>query len=339
MPEPSGASPLPPVERVRPGLWSVPVPLPNNSLRYVFVYVFETDRGPFLIDAGWNTDDALAALSEGMRHLGSDISEVQGVLVTHIHPDHYGLAGHIRDLSGAWIALHPADAALIHDRYEAPTDLLERVGAMLRRMGAPPEELATLQNASMPVLPFVESVRPDVLMEDGDKPEIPGWDLAAIWTPGHSPGHLCFWESSNALMLSGDHVLPRITPNIPFHPQAGADPLGDYLRSLQKLEAYDADEVLPAHEHRFVGLGSRLAELHSHHEARFGEVIAAIRDGATSAWDIASRMGWSRPWNRIEGFMRRAAVGEALAHLRALEMRGIVREVPEEPSRWELLAS
>ncbi|MBV8951484.1 MAG: MBL fold metallo-hydrolase, partial [Actinobacteria bacterium] len=80
--------PLPPVERVRPGLWSVPVPLPNNSLRYVFVYVFETDLGPFLIDAGWNTDDAFAALSAGMRHLGSDLAEVQGVMVTHIHPDH-----------------------------------------------------------------------------------------------------------------------------------------------------------------------------------------------------------------------------------------------------------
>ncbi len=332
-----GSGPLPPVERVRPGLWSVPVPLPNNSLRYVFVYVFETDRGPFLIDAGWNTDEAFAALSAGMQHLGSDVSEVQGVMVTHIHPDHYGLAGRIREVSGAWIALHPADAALIHDRYEEPADLLQRVGAMLRRMGAPDEELGSLQNASMPVLPFVESVKPDVLMEDGDKPEVPGWDLAAIWTPGHSPGHLCFWESGNALMLSGDHVLPRITPNIPFHPQAGTDPLGDYLRSLEKLEAYDADEVLPAHEHRFVGLPQRLGELRAHHEARFAEVIGAIRDGATSAWDIASRMGWSRPWNRIEGFMRRAAVGEALAHLRALEMRGIVREIAGEPSRWELV--
>jgi glyoxylase-like metal-dependent hydrolase (beta-lactamase superfamily II) len=330
--------PLPPVERVRPGLWSVPVPLPNNSLRYVFVYVFDTDRGPFLVDAGWNTDDAFAALSAGLRHLGSDIAEVQGVLVTHIHPDHYGLAGRVREVSGAWIALHPADAALIHDRYEEPTDLLERVGAMLRRMGAPAEELASLQNASMPVLPLVGTVKPDLLVEDGDKPDVPGWDLAAIWTPGHSPGHLCFWEAANALMLSGDHVLPRITPNIPFHPQAGANPLGDYLDSLQKLEGYEADEVLPAHEHRFVGLRARLAELQAHHEARFAEVIAAIRDGATTAWDIASGMGWSRAWNGIEGFMRRAAVGEALAHLRALEQRGLVREVPGEPSRWDLVA-
>src|SRR5437870_5509221 len=279
-------SPLPPVELVRPGIWSIPVPIPNNPLRYVFVYAFETDAGPYIVDAGWNTDDAFAALSDGLTHVGSSITDVQGVLVTHIHPDHYGLAGRVREASGGWIGLHRADAALIHDRYQEPTELLQRVGAMLRRMGAPPDELASLQNAAMPVLPFVSAVEPDVLVEDGDKPEVPGWDLSAIWTPGHSPGHLCFWEPRHRVMLSGDHVLPRITPNIPFHPQAGDDPLGAYLRSLERLGAYDADEVLPAHEHRFVGLSGRLDELVEHHDHRFAEVLEALRDGLTTAWDV-----------------------------------------------------
>jgi glyoxylase-like metal-dependent hydrolase (beta-lactamase superfamily II) len=330
------ANPLPPVEQVRPGLWSVPVPLPNNSLRYVFVYVFETDAGPYIVDTGWNTDDAFAALSAGLEQIGTSVSAVQGVLVTHIHPDHYGLAGRVRASSGAWVGLHPEDAALVKDRYEEPTDLLERVAAMLRRMGAPPEELATLQNAAMPVRPFVDAAQPDRLIEDGAAADIPGWDVTAIWTPGHSPGHLCFWEPRNEVMLSGDHILPRITPNIPFHPQAGADPLGDFLASLEKLTAYTSREVLPAHEHRFVGLTGRIHELIGHHERRFAEVLAAIRDGHTSAWDIASRMGWSRPWERIDGFMKRAAVGEAMAHLRTLEKRGYVREVMGEPSRWEI---
>jgi glyoxylase-like metal-dependent hydrolase (beta-lactamase superfamily II) len=332
-----GPSPLPPVERVRPGVWSIPVPLPNNSLRYVFVYVFETDAGPYLVDAGWNTEDAYAALDTGLSELGCGVADVRGVLVTHIHPDHYGLAGRIREASGAWVALHPADAALVHDRYEEPTDLLERVGAMLRRLGAPADEVDSLQRAAMPVLPFVSTVKHDVLVEDGDRPEVPGWDLLALWTPGHSPGHLCFWEPRDRLMLSGDHVLPRITPNISFHPQAGIDPLGDYLRSLARLEEFDADEVLPAHEHRFVNLAGRLSELQAHHEHRFAEVVAAVRDGVTTAWDIAARMRWSRSWDRIEGFMRRAAAGEAMAHLRALEQRGVLVEVQGEPSHWQIV--
>jgi glyoxylase-like metal-dependent hydrolase (beta-lactamase superfamily II) len=328
--------PFPEVERVLPGLWSIPVPLPQNSLRYVLVYLFETDRGPYLVDAGWNTDDAFGALVAGMKVAGCEVSEVQGVMVTHIHPDHYGLAGRIRDASGAWISLHPADAELIHDRYDEPDDLLLRVAAALRRMGAPDEELEPLRNASMPMRPLVDPVVPDVLLEDGQKPEVPGWDLTAIWTPGHSPGHLCFYEGRRQLMLSGDHVLPRITPNIPYHPQAGANPLGQYLESLDKLEPYEVEEVLPAHEYRFTDLHRRLEELRQHHRERFNEVIAILRDGPHTAWDIAAHMKWSRSWDDIAGFMRRAAVGEAVSHLRVLELDGLIRVEEGEPALWYL---
>lgn len=332
-------SPLPPVERVRPGLWSVPVPIPANSLRYVFVYVFETDRGPYIVDTGWNTEEAYDALGAGLADIGTSVSEVQGILVTHLHPDHYGLAGRVREASGAWIGLHPADAALIHDRYVDTDFLVGLMGSALQRAGAPLEELDALQHAAMPVLSFVTPAIPDILVEDEDKLDIPGWDIMALWTPGHSPGHLCLWEAHNNLMLSGDHVLPRITPNISFHPQAGNDPLGDFLASLDRVGRYDAEEVLPGHEHRFVNLAARVAELHEHHEKRFAEVVAALEGGATSGWEVATLMKWSRPWAGIDGFMRRAAVLEALAHLRALEVRGIVVEVVEGegPSKWHLV--
>ncbi len=330
-------APLPPVEQVRPGVWSIPVPIPNNPLRYVLVYVFETEGGIYLVDAGWNTDDAFDTLAAGLTELGATIGDVRGVMVTHIHPDHYGLAGRVRETSGAWVALHPADAALIPDRYMQPEELLTRMEEAMKRYGAPPEEIGTLSHASMPVLAFVSTVKPDVLLEDGDKPEVPGWDLQAIWTPGHSPGHLCFWEPRHRLMLTGDHVLPRITPNISFHPQSGDDPLGFFLASLEKLQPYDSQEVLPAHEHRFVGLPSRLDELLEHHDHRFAEVLDSIRAGDDTPWAVATRMQWSRSWDRISGFMRRAAVSEAMAHIRALERRGLVRELPGDPVRYEVV--
>jgi glyoxylase-like metal-dependent hydrolase (beta-lactamase superfamily II) len=314
------------VENVRPGLWSIPVPLPNNSLRYVFVYAFETDRGVYIVDAGWNTDDAYAALEAGLAIAGFAMTDVCGVIVTHMHPDHYGLAGRIREVSGAWVSLHPADAVLLKDRYDEPQDLLARVATMLRRFGAPADDIESLKNSSMAVLPFVKHAQPDVLLEDGERPDVPGWDLKAIWTPGHSPGHLCFWEPRYQLMLSGDHVLPRITPNIPYHPQAGLDPLGDYLRSLERMLDYDPAEVLPAHEHRFLGLAQRVEQLQVHHQQRFAEVVAAVQGGHDTAWEIAGRMHWSRSWDSIEGFMRRAAVGEAMAHVMALVRSGVLVE-------------
>jgi glyoxylase-like metal-dependent hydrolase (beta-lactamase superfamily II) len=211
------------------------------------------------------------------------------------------------------------------------------MGDLLRRDGAPPDEVETLQQASMPIRALVSSVPPDVFIEDGDKPDVPGWDLTAIWTPGHSPGHLCFYVPDHRLMLSGDHVLPRITPNISFHPQAGPNPLADFLTSLEKVATHDVEEVLPAHEYRFADLPGRVAVLKAHHQARFDEVTAAIRDGVSTAWELASRMTWSRPWEQIQGFMRRAAVGETLAHLRYLESLGVVREEVGEPSHWRLV--
>jgi glyoxylase-like metal-dependent hydrolase (beta-lactamase superfamily II) len=328
--------PLPPVERLRPGLSVVPVPLPNNSLRYVFVYVFESDKGVYLVDAGWNTDDAYNALAAGLATSGYTMADVRGVMVTHIHPDHYGLAGRVREASGAWISLHPADARLIQDRYIEPTELLARVGAMLRRMGAPEPDVGALTSSAMPVRPLVDPVLPDVLLEDGERPDVPGWDLTAIWTPGHTPGHLCFWEPANEVLLTGDHVLPKITPNISFHPQASDDPLGDFLRALDRLDGYEPREVLPAHEHRFFDLHTRIEELRLHHAQRFREALAAIQGGHTTAWEIAERMTWSRPWADIDGWMRRAAVGETVAHLMAMHKRGAVVEEPGEPSHWVL---
>ncbi|MFI5048125.1 MAG: MBL fold metallo-hydrolase [Acidimicrobiia bacterium] len=329
--------PLPPVERVRPGLWSIPVPLPI-VLGYVLVYAFETDRGPYIVDAGWNTDEAFAALSSGLQTAGFDIGSVQGVLVTHIHADHYGLAGRLRDTSGAWIALHPADAALIHDRYEEPDDLLDRMRTYLRRLGAPQSDIDALTNASMPVRGFVDLAQPDVLLEDGERPDIPGWDLTAIWTPGHSPGHLCFWEPRNQLMCTGDCVLPRITPNISLNPQSGGNPLGDYLQSLDRLDTFGGD-ALPAHEWRFDDLRARTEELRRHHQHRLDEVIAAIRNGYGTTWEITPQMEWGRPIAEADTFTKRAAVSEAMAHLRLLEVRGVVREIDGEPVRWELVAA
>jgi len=104
---------MPPVERVGDGLWSIPVPIPNNPLRYVLVYAFELRDGVAIVDAGWDTADAWAALCGGLEHAGFAVGDVRAALITHIHPDHYGLAGRVRERSGAWVALHAADAALL----------------------------------------------------------------------------------------------------------------------------------------------------------------------------------------------------------------------------------
>ena len=328
---------LPPVESLGSGLWSVPVPMPQSSLRYVLVYLLERDDGVTMIDAGWDTEDAWDALNAGLGKAGYEIGDVRSVLVTHIHPDHYGLAGRVRENSGAWIALHPADADILPQRYMQMDSLLTRMRSHLLESGVPVGSLDEMRGASMPVRGFVNAVLPDVLLEDGDRPDVPGWNLRAVWTPGHSPGHLCFYDTERKVLLSGDHVLPRITPNISFHPQQTSNPLADFLDALDKVAELEVDEVMPAHEYRFRGLAQRIVQLRNHHEQRLSEITAALGEQpGMTAWEIAIGLTWSRPWDEISFWMQRSALGETLAHLIVLESRGTVRHSTGIPQRWEL---
>src|SRR5450631_3910339 len=260
---------LPDVERVRPGLWSIPVPLPSNPLRYVLVYLLELDAGAAVIDTGWSTDEAWSALVAGMAVAGYTPADVEAILITHIHPDHYGLAGRLREASGAWVALHPADAALLPGRYGAGIDtLVAQMRALLSDCGVPGAVTAELSEASMGLREFVSQAEPDVLLEHGRRVDLRGWDVVPLHTPGHSPGHVCFLDRRGRLLLSGDHVLPRISHNISVHTQQPANPLADYLASLRAVRDLDVEEVLPAHEWRFTALAARVDELLAHHNDR-----------------------------------------------------------------------
>jgi glyoxylase-like metal-dependent hydrolase (beta-lactamase superfamily II) len=129
------------------------------------------------------------------------------------------------------------------------------------------------------------------------------------------------------VLLTGDHVLPRISPNIGLQPTAATPPLAAHLGSLQRAAAYDSAEALPAHEYRFAGLASRARMLQAHHDRRCGEILAALdRLGKATAWQLAQELSWSRGWAAVTGFMRRAALAETAAHLQYLADRGEVGE-------------
>ena len=324
----------PRTEQVLDGLWSIPVPIPGSPLPYVLSYAFAVPGGVVLVDPGWDAPEALAALAEGLGAAGARVEDVRGVLVTHVHPDHYGLAARIRERSGAWVGLHPADAALVPDGDGDVEALLERTSRWVGQTGAPAADLAELRDAGTALRRFLVAGRPDVLVGDGDRPELPGWRLRALHTPGHTPGHLCFVEERTGVVLTGDHVLPTISPNISRHPRAGPDPLADYLASLERLRPLGDALALPGHQWRFRGLRGRLHELAAHHQGRLEETEAAVAAGAATIWEVATRLGWSRPWPEIAGIMRRAALGETAAHLTHLERRGRLERVGDTPLRW-----
>jgi glyoxylase-like metal-dependent hydrolase (beta-lactamase superfamily II) len=330
---------LPPVEQLRPDLWSIPVPIPHNPLRYVSVHAFALDGGGLgLLDAGWGSDESWAALTSGLASIGAGVEEVRGVLVTHLHYDHLGLAGRVRDASGAWIGMHPADAgAVARLNADGAQAMVDAEVEFLLRLGADRGEAVSDVGPSENLESFTRMAVADRLLEDGEHADFPGWRMRAVHTPGHTPGHLCFAEEGTRLFFSGDHVLPRISPNISTSHTGAADPLRDYLDSLAAVRDLDPAEVLPAHEWRFRGLDARVDALTAHHEQRLTELLAAIRSHPGSTpWQLAAHLTWSRPWDQYERRMRIFAVTETDAHLRLLATRGLVTTAGGPVPTWTL---
>jgi glyoxylase-like metal-dependent hydrolase (beta-lactamase superfamily II) len=321
---------MPSVEQLAGDLWSIPVPIPGSPLRYVSAYAFGTGGGTggglVLIDAGWGSEESWLALLAGLKSIGAEAADVRGVLVTHMHFDHIGLAGRLRRASGAWIALHPADhAVLARPDYRAAGPAVAAEADFMRGLGASAEEAAAAVGTAQEWAKYTSIELPDRMLADGELADVPGWKLRAVHTPGHTPGHLCFVDERSRRLFAGDHVLPRITPNISVQRADPVGPLEDYLASLARVRDLDIDEVLPAHEWRFKGLAERVDAIAAHHERRLAELLAAIRQHPGSTpWELAGHLTWSRPWDQYSGQMRIFAVTETAAHVHQLERRGLV---------------
>lgn len=330
---------LPPTEEVRPGLWSVPVPIPDSPLRYTLSYAFVGAWGVVMVDPGWDTADGRQVLAAGLAEAGAGVQDVAGVVVTHIHPDHHGLSGWLRETSGAWVAMHPAEAETLPARawrHRGPA----ADGDWLRQHGVPDEDAAGIIVNPDRVAELLTMAEPDRYLDDGDGVPLVDRDVRAVWTPGHTPGHLCLHDASAGVLLTGDHLLPRISPNIAVHSGRADDPLTAYLRSLDRTAAFGGDEALPAHEYRFRGIDRRAVALKDHHEERAKEVLAAVdRLPQPTTWAIAAELTWSRGWEALHGFMRRMALGETAAHLRQLVSTGTLAEPTGTPLLWRRVPS
>lgn len=321
------------------GIHSIKVPIPDNPLGNTLVYVLDTDRGPVLVDTGWDDPASYDALADGLAGIGTSIADIHGILVTHHHPDHHGLSGQVREASGAWIAMHAADIALVErTRRAEPGVWLGFVLGKLAAAGAPEAHLAPLRESRATgrtrTVPGsgLRVALPDREIVPGERLPLAGRRLRAVWTPGHTPGHVCLYEEDGRRLLSGDHLLPEITPHIGLYedPEDAmvADPLGDYLDSLERIGRLDVAEVLPAHQYAFADAGGRVSELLAHHADRLAALRGLIADEALTPWQLAERMEWNRPWEQIPYGSRNIAVSEAEAHVRRLVKAGLAEPVP-----------
>jgi glyoxylase-like metal-dependent hydrolase (beta-lactamase superfamily II) len=312
-------------------VWRLPLPLRDSPLGHVNTYLVRADNGYLLVDCGWDTADTLQALEGHLRTLDIALGDLRHLVITHIHPDHYGLAGRLRELSRASLSFHRLERLYIESRYHDAAELLDEMHEWLRVNGTPPAELDRLNRGSMGMLERVQIAFPDKTLDGGEEIPCGRFAFRVIWTPGHSAGHICLYDPRNKILLSGDHVLPHITPSVGLHVRTASNPLADYLDSLRLIGRLEAELVLPGHGEPFHGLPERTAALLAHHQGRLDEVVdllTAQAGRAMTGYEIASRMSWSRrrTWEDLSGFERRLAVTEALAHIELLHARGRVEK-------------
>ena len=316
------------------GVYQIKLPFPQGVPGNTNAYVVEGSKGNIMVDTGWDSSEALWAFREGLKENLLKFQDINWIVITHVHPDHYGLASKLKELCGAEVIMHRVEAGLINSRYKDFGGLLAEVEEELKKNGVPQTELTELKEASLWTKQFVSPDLPDVMLDDGDRLSNGSFEFEVVRTPGHSPGHMCLYEPRKKWLFCGDHVLFKTTPHVGFHPQSGDNPLGEYINSLKRLEALKTNFIFPGHGPVFNSLKLRAAEILQHHAQRERAIMKVLNEGLKTAYQVATGIPWRAeavgtfvnlsPWDR------RLAILETIAHLKLLTFEGKVGKIDQE---------
>jgi len=307
--------------QVGQGVYRIPLPLPHDGLRAVNVYAIADGEQLVLIDSGWALTESEELLVRALDSIGYRLVDVREFLVTHVHRDHYTQAVAIRRAHGTRVALGAGERPSL--------DAIQQAIRIRRRPDAP-----HLVRAGAPGLlpgnapggdPGPNWELPDQWLADGADLPLSTRTLRVIATPGHTRGHVVFYDAGAGALFAGDHVLPQITPSIGFEFPPAESPLRDYLESLRLMRSLPDAVLLPAHGPVAPSVHARVDELLDHHEQRLTESAKAVEQGADTAAEAACMLRWTRRrrhFDELDRLNQMLAVTETMAHLDVLVMRG-----------------
>ena len=313
-PEPFSLTP----ELIEPGLWRVPLPMPSGP-PFVNVYLIRCEDGWILVDTGFGVPGIFDELSAGFAYAGVSPSDLKLILLTHVHPDHAGNAPGLSRLSGAPIRLHPADTELLE--WIRRPGSARRMGQHLLNAGADPEKVAESVEACTRLFSLFPPL-PDISpLEDGDTIPTSLGPLEVIHSPGHSPGHVCFYLRRHNILIAGDTVLEGIFPNVGI--VDGHDCFGEFLATLDRLQKLPEPRILPAHGLPFEGLKAWCARTSQDALNRLKRVRSLRGEGLTPA--AITRRLWDRELRPFDLQLAVTTVLGQIRHLDCIEAEQAVR--------------
>jgi glyoxylase-like metal-dependent hydrolase (beta-lactamase superfamily II) len=279
-----------------------------------------------------HTTDAETALRDGLAHAGIGLADLETAFITHLHPDHLGMAGLMRD-AGAELLMHGPEIERAHAVWAADHALIDKTYELFERHGMPHDVDEGMRAAWVAMNERIDPFDPIHPVADGEALDLGGRALTVVWTPGHTDHHAVLFEASTGTLIAGDHVLPRITSNVGVYPDGRPDPLGDFLAALEKMKTLGVKRVLPAHGDPFDDCAGRVDEILAHHADRLDLTLEVASGAARNAYAICRILFPVLRSPHEERF----ALAETLAHLRYLELRGRLREVDGRPITWSVV--
>jgi len=324
------------------GIFRIPVPIPFvQAGGPVNAYVVEEERGILLLDPGIGTRLAQAALAEGLAKTGHRFEEVNRIVLSHGHIDHYGIAAWVQEQTGRVvpISIHSADAEKVLQSAADLPDLLSRNREYFAKLGVP---LPILEETIANIHRNDDLGRrlPDVMpLVPGDTFHCKHATLEVLHMPGHTPGLCCFYDRKHKLLLSSDHLLERVSPNPLIELRSNGKPtpfrpLISYFESLDRVRSLAIDLVLPGHAAPFSAYLELIDSLFDFYQHRQAKILDILEDGARTAYEVMRRL--FPPASGVELIL---TISETLGNIEMLENRGrIVREAEGEFIRFRVAA-
>jgi glyoxylase-like metal-dependent hydrolase (beta-lactamase superfamily II) len=323
-------------DRVLPGISRLRLPLPWPGVPHVNAFALAAGDGIVLVDTGLNDPEALAELERALLQAGHRIDDIRLLVCTHAHSDHYGLAAPIVEATGCELWMHPAHEHM-SKAMANPERALERRIEVARQSGVPLEPLRRWAEERRGQAPSVaDVVLPDRELVEGLEVETDGGRWSVHETPGHAPSHVCLYQPQWRLLISGDHLLGRVS--LYFDYGWTPDPAAEFLSSLDAVERLGARLCLPGHGRPFGDVQAHIDANRAELRERFAQTQAAIASEPRTAYEVVSEV-FGR---ELDGMLTSWLLTMVLCYLTHLERGGQAERVKpsdrEQPERWRALA-
>ena len=317
-------------ERVVPGLWRLRLPLPWPGVPHCNAWAIAAGDGIVLVDTGMHEPGSLVHLERALDMCNLRLENVRLLVCTHAHSDHYGQASTIVERAGCELWMHPNHQHMTSTASDPEAAFARRL-EVARQSGVPEEALRQYarrrRNQTYGIAEVIEPDRellPGVIVDTDLGP----WSV--IETPGHAPSHVCLFTPGRRLLISGDHLLGRVS--IYFDYGYSPDPAGEFLESLDRVEALDARLCLPGHGRTFADVQAHVLANRALVSERLGRVIEALSGEPLTAFEVLPRVyGEALNEMNVNWWL-----SETLSYLTHLERQSRVRRLSGETDRWTL---